>query len=82
MPFPPRAATGEDDGSDEVSPAELHGVSFTPSFAYCNQESEQGQRQRRAPHSADAVRRGGVLVGQRGSARPRWGVVLKSSHLY
>lgn len=63
MPFPPRTAAGEDDGSDKVSPAELHGVSFTFSFMCHNQESEQGQRQHRAPHSADAVLWGWVSAG-------------------
>lgn len=64
MPFPPRAAAGEDDGSDEVSPAEPDGVPFAASFPRRHQESQQGQRQHRAPHSADAV----LWQGQEGAA--------------
>lgn len=50
VPFPPGATAGEDNSSDEVPAAELHGGSFTSSFSCCSQGSQQGQQQQHAPH--------------------------------
>lgn len=58
VPFPPRAAAGENDGSDKVSPAELHGISLPVGLVCRSQEGERGEGQQRAPHSA--ALRGGV----------------------
>lgn len=77
IPLPPRAAAGEDDGSDEVSPTELHSIAIPCRSVQHSQQAERSQGQQRAPHSG--------LWGWKGSEGVRCGAEVGnaagSSHL-